>query len=115
MKKLICCILLAFSLISFQQANAQKSKFYYYPSSNVYYDVVNKHYIYPNNGNWQTVRVLPSGIRVSNTPRYVVYNTNRNIWVNNSVHVTKYKNHPNGRAVGYKRNHHYKKHGRGKH
>jgi hypothetical protein len=105
MKKIISILLVIFSLTAFKQADAQKLKFYYYPSTNVYYDVANRQYIYPDNGNWQTVKVLPTRILISNTPRYVVYNSTPNVWVNNSIHVTKYKHVPNGRAVGYYRNH----------
>ena len=39
---------------------AQQLKFYYYPSSNIYYDVSKKKYIYPANGTWNTVTVLPA-------------------------------------------------------
>src|SRR5437016_3765546 len=62
MKKIIIALVFVFSLISFQQAGAQQLRFYYYPKSNVYYDIANHQYIYLNNGTWTTVTTLPSGM-----------------------------------------------------
>jgi hypothetical protein len=102
MKKIIFLLILVISVSAFK-ADAQQLKFYYYPGSNVYYDVANKQYVYVENGNWVTVSKLPARVKVVNTPRYIVYNNDRRVWVNNGVHVKKYKdNRPNGKATGYK-------------
>ena len=103
MKKILFAILFFFSLTSFKEAGAQKLKFYYYPSSNVYYNTVDNQYVYMNNGNWVNGTALPANINVKNSRRVIVYNPNPKVWENNSVHVKKYKNnYPNGKAVGYK-------------
>ena len=80
---------------------AQQLKFYYYPSSNIYYDVSKKKYIYPANGTWNTVTVLPAKVRVGPAPRVVVYHSSPQVWASNADHVKKY-NPPKGKAVGYK-------------
>ncbi len=103
MKKVLIVLFMFASLIMFKQANAQQLKFYYYPNNNVYYDVAHKQYIYSDNGNWTTVTTLPSGLRVVNTPRYIIYNPTPQVWVQNPIHLKKYKNnYPKGKAVGYK-------------
>ena len=103
MKKILFALLMLFSLLSFKQAGAQQSKFYYYPTPNVYYDMSNHKYIYLDNGNWVKVTTLPAHVKVNNSRKVVVYNPGPQIWVNNSAHLKKYKdNYPNGKAVGYK-------------
>jgi len=106
MKKIFFALLLIASILSVKQAGAQLIKFYYYPNTNVYYDVTQRQYIYADNGNWVTVAALPTGIRVVNTRRVVVYNPTPQVWIQNPGHIKKYKTHyihyPNGKAVGYK-------------
>lgn len=101
MKKIIVALLLVISLISFQQAGAQQLKYYYYPRTNVYYDLANHQYIYLNNGTWTTVTTLPHGLTASGR-RVLVRHSGGNVWVNNATHKQKYYTAPNGRAVGYK-------------
>ena len=107
MKKLLLLVL--FFAATGLAVNAQK-KFYYYPGSNVYYDVAQKQYIYLNDGSWTPVTSLPTSLRVGRSPRYVVYSQTPEVWGQNQEHVKKYKapkqkNYPNGKAVGYKGSH----------
>jgi hypothetical protein len=101
MKKIIFGLLLVVSIMSFNKAASQQLKFYYYPESNLYYDVVNRQYIYLNNGTWTTVHVLPA-TKSDGGRKVVVYHSGRNIWVDNAAHLKKYSTPPRGKAVGYK-------------
>ncbi|MDB5232079.1 MAG: hypothetical protein JWN76_2884 [Chitinophagaceae bacterium] len=67
--------------------NAQGSKFYYYPKSNIYYDVDNKHYLAFNDSSnsWQSLDTLTRQQLVSlgkriliNHPADPVYKNNDN-------------------------------------
>ena len=100
MKKIIVALLLAISLISFQQAGAQQLKFYYYPSSNVYYDLANHHYVYLNNGTWTTINTFPPRFRARDR-RVIIYHSGPEVWMDNTTHHRKYYNVPRGRAVGW--------------
>ena len=103
MKKILFLFLLAVAISSAKQAGAQQKKFYYYPNSNMYYDVGSHQYIYLNNSGWVNVNTLPPGIIVNKTRRVVIYNPTPDIWVHNNKHKLKYKNtYPKGKAVGYK-------------
>ena len=94
---------------------AQQLRFYYYPSSNVYYDPAKKVYFYQNSGSWTSVRTLPTDIRVASTPRVTVYHNNPEVWRDNEVHIKKYKDtSPRGKAVGYKGSNPNKAKGKGK-
>jgi hypothetical protein len=101
MKKLIIVLLLVVAAVGFNKTTAQQLKFYYYPESNVYYDVVNKQYVYLNNGTWTPVRVLPASKSASGR-KVILYHSGFNIWVDNSAHLKKYSSPPRGNAVGYK-------------
>jgi hypothetical protein len=72
-------------------AQTKKMKFYYYPSSNVYYNTASGKYIYNNSGTWTTVTTLPSTISIARTPRVIVYNTTPRVWENNGNHKAKFK------------------------
>jgi hypothetical protein len=103
MKKLLLFILL--STATSLAVDAQK-KFYYYPASNVYYDLSQKQYVYLDGSNWTPVRSLPAGLNVGRS-KYVVYSQTPEVWNQNAAHVKKYKapkqqKTPNGKAVGYK-------------
>ena len=95
MKKIIVVLALLFAFGSFKQATAQaRVSYYYYPSSNVYYNISTGDYWYYNPGStaWITVRSLPSGITITRTPRYIVYYNGKDVWKDNASHKTKYKN-----------------------
>ena len=90
MKK-ITFLLLVVMLAFAGNIQAQKTKFYYYPSSNVYYNTESGKYIYNNNGNWTAIDKLPPGIATANTRRVIVYSNTAQAWQSNEEHKTKYK------------------------
>lgn len=106
MKRLFAAIGLVMALSFGQSAAAQQLRFYYYPASNVYYDVANKRYIYPDNGTWVTRSALPSRRAVLGTNRVTVYSETPQVWRYNAAHKAKYRGKsagaPYGKAVGYK-------------
>ncbi|MDB5193960.1 MAG: hypothetical protein JWQ96_3523 [Segetibacter sp.] len=103
MKKFLLFVLLFVGIGLTGQA---QRKFYYYPTSNVYYDVAQQRYVYQKGSNWTPVTTLPSGINLGRSQRYIVYSQTPEVWNQNQIHVKKYKavktNTPNGKAVGYK-------------
>lgn len=114
MKKLLISLLLVFAICLVSQA---QFKFYYYPSTNIYYDFTQRRYLYVDNGNWTPVKVLPSKFKGVTGPRYIVYNNAPDIWIANDVHIKKYKTPkhitPQGKAVGYKHTNPKKSSGKG--
>ena len=91
MKKIL---LVLFTVIGFAiagNAQTQKIKFYYFPSSNVYYNTASHKYIYNNSGKWTTVNSLPKGLAVAKTQRVIVYHSTPEVWADNNTHVVKYK------------------------
>ena len=73
-------------------------KYFYYPSSNVYFDEASGNYWYWDNGTakWLTVQTLPSTITVANTQRYPIDITGNDPWLNNASDLKKYKVKGNG-------------------
>jgi hypothetical protein len=116
MKKILIAIFCLAAFLIFKPANAQQQqmRFYYYPSSNMYYDITNKQYIYSDNGNWTTVTTLPSTVTLNRTGRVIVYSPNKEVWQQNPEHLKKYKakHYPNGKAVGYKGSNYHKAQGK---
>ena len=61
MKKIVFAL---FVLMSFavsavaQKTTRKKTKFYYYPSANVYYDVATSQYAYDSSGTWVYVQYM---------------------------------------------------------
>jgi hypothetical protein len=114
MKKIILALAFIISLMSVQSAGAQQLRFYYYPSSNVYYDIAGHQYIYLDNGTWLTVTSLPPGVAVTGR-KVLIRHSGKNVWVNNKVHKAKYYTAPpKGKAVGYKGTNPNKKKGKNK-
>ncbi len=96
MKKLAAMIVgvIMVSVFAVTEASAQNRSYWYYPSSNVYYDVAGKQYVFYNAGNWSTAKTLPSGVMlVKGSPRVTVYHAGNNVWSDNAGHVMKYKNY----------------------
>lgn len=95
----ICLIAFTATIAAAQPPHAKaygKHKFYYYPSSNVYYDATPGLYYYNSGNSWTGVKTLPPGFVVaSGTPRYVVYHQGPDVWMDNKVHVVKYKEFKN--------------------
>lgn len=94
MKKIIVLLAVLFALGSFKHAAAQaRVTYYYYPSSNVYYNIGTHDYWYydPGTTAWVTVKTLPSGITITRAPKYTVYYNGPDVWKDNATHKTKYK------------------------
>ena len=91
MKKIIFLLALAIGIQATGSLHAQRVKYYYYPSANVYYNPVTGQYVYYNNNTWTPVRTLPTTIRVVHTQRYIVYHNGPEIWMDNAEHMRKYK------------------------
>ncbi len=86
-----------------------KHKYYYYPGSNVYYNAGPKLYYYNSGSSWKGVSVLPPGITITTgAPRYIVYHNTPEVWLNNDMHVVKYKANKN-KPMKHKK---YKKNGK---
>ena len=90
MKKILFLVFLMIGFSILNNAQAQKTKFYYYPSSNVYFNTASGKYIYNNNGQWTTVKSLPAK-KPLDPHRVIVYNNTPEVWVNNPSHIKKYK------------------------
>jgi hypothetical protein len=98
MKKIMLGLMFVFAMSTAmttvaQQETQQRVRFYYYPSTNVYYNVSTGEYWYYDNGttNWVEVKTLPATITVEKTPRYTVYYNGPDVWKDNAVHQKKYK------------------------
>src|SRR5688500_3144630 len=106
MKQLFAAILMVIGLAIGTKASSQQLRYYYYPSSNVYYDIANKTYIVPSGGTWVTRSAASSRDVVLGTNRVVVYSESPQVWRSNATHKAKYKGKsaaaPQGKAVGYK-------------
>jgi hypothetical protein len=96
MKKIVFAL---FILMSFavsaeaQKTTKKKTKFYYYPTANVYYDVATSQYAYDSSGTWVYVQTLPTSIELGDNPaKYEVWHDTPDVWVDNKVHKVKYKN-----------------------
>ena len=90
MKKFVFLLMVVAFAFS-TNAQTKQTKFYYYPSSNVYFNTASGKYIYNNSGKWTTVNTLPSTISITRTPRVIVYNATPRVWENNGNHQAKYK------------------------
>jgi hypothetical protein len=104
MKKIIMAIALLFALGSTFSLYAQQPtqqptqqdqqvKFYYYPSSNVYFNVSTGQYWYYDEPTvkWMEVKTLPETITLEKTPVYTVYYSGEDVWKDNATHQKKYK------------------------
>ena len=83
-----------------QTQQQQGIKFYYYPSSNVYYNTSTSEYEYYDEGSstWVTVKELPSTITLVKTPVYTVYHNDAEVWKDNAEHLKKYKVNKEGKV-----------------
>ena len=96
MKKIMLRLMFLFAMGTALKTTAQETqrvRFYYYPSSNAYYNVSTGEYWYYDNGttNWVEVKTLPATITVVKTPRHTVYYSGLDVWKDNAVHQQKYK------------------------
>jgi hypothetical protein len=98
---IFCLLVFAGNEASAQQAgtttssgsNAQQLRFYYYPGSNVYYNISSGNYWYHDDtaGKWKSVPELPASIKLVKSPRFSVYHSNADVWMDNPEHLKKYK------------------------
>jgi hypothetical protein len=105
MKKIIMAIALLFAIgltLSAQQPTPQptqptqqdqQTKFFYYPSSNIYYNPTTSQYWYYDEPTtkWMEVKTLPETITVEKTPVVIVYYSGEDVWKDNATHQKKYK------------------------
>jgi len=96
MKKIILGLVLLFALSGTTKLSAQevqRVKFYYYPSSNVYYNVSTGEYWYYDDVSttWIEVKALPTTITFEKAPKYTVYYNGIDVWKENAEHIKKYK------------------------
>jgi hypothetical protein len=95
MKKFVFAIALLFGLTSAINGFSQdhRMKYYYYPSSNVYYNVSTGEYWYYDSPTtkWVEVKTLPTTITVEKTVVDTVYYNGPDVWKENAMHQKKYK------------------------
>ena len=99
MKRIILAFALLFGIsgvmhLSAQQADQnQKVTFYYYPSSNVYYNAASDEWVYYDEPTtkWITVKTLPSTITIVKMPVDTIYYQGNEVWKDNAEHQRKYK------------------------
>jgi len=97
MKKIILAFALLFGFsgvvhLSAQQAD-QKVTFYFYPSSNVYYNAASDEWVYYDEPTtkWITVKTLPSTVTIVKEPVDTIYYQGNDVWKDNAEHQRKYK------------------------
>ena len=98
MKQLIIAVALLFAVGSTMEASAQKTRYYFYPETNVYYNTVTGDYWYYDEPTttWMTVRALPTAITVNDNDRYVLMYDGKEVYKMNADHKKKYKVKKNG-------------------
>ena len=81
-------------------------KYYYYPSTNVYFDEANGNYWFkdsPSSVTWKRTRTLPSTFKPGKAPRYKLNYKGIDPWTNNKEDIIKYKVNPNGKVITRKK------------
>jgi hypothetical protein len=105
MKKIIFGLFLLFAMVTKLSAqvpvivDTTSTKYWYYPSQNLYYNDVTGDYWYYDEATtkWADVKKLPGTIKFAVTDdRYPVYYKGTDIWRDNKVHLSKYKVKKNG-------------------
>lgn len=77
-----------FTIISSREDPTDGTTFYYYPRTNLYYDVERERYIYPDtiNGGWQKSRKLPGEGKDKLGKYFILNNPAPPVWSQNSHH-----------------------------
>jgi len=92
---MICVAALVASAQNSDTANRNSSphKYYYYPSSNVYFDQVSAKYWYWDNSTsqWKTTTTAPVGVILQKKDRYALNYSGDAPWKNNAADMKKYK------------------------
>lgn len=96
---ILFCFSTVFSLIicSCNNVLQKEYEFYYYPEKNIYYDVVNKEYIYSLDGGqtWDSLFVAAEKEPATLGTKRILHSNQHSIWLNNAEHIQQF----NGRAV----------------
>jgi len=76
-------------------------KYYFYPSSNVYFDEATGNYWYLDSGTsqWLSAQTLPSTVTLVETPKYLLDYTGNEPWQNNAQDMKKYKVTKSGKVI----------------
>ena len=69
----------------------QRSKYFYYPRANVYYNPYAHNYYYLNNGAWISANSLPREVYLDRYYQAVYCDEGENIWDNNQSNVNYYR------------------------
>jgi hypothetical protein len=100
MKRIATLLLTIILLAAAPKANAQLTqvKFYYYPYTNVYYNLGTKEYLVYDStvSKWNSVRELPDSFNVVSTPRHLITYKDTEVWRDNAAHLKKFKVKSNG-------------------
>ncbi|HEY2728199.1 MAG TPA: hypothetical protein VGI61_13570 [Parafilimonas sp.] len=73
-------------------ATQKKFEFYYYPSRNVYYDVLNSLYLYSLDGgkNWDSLIVKTNKEPATLGTKRIIYSNSPAVWKDNAQHVSEF-------------------------
>lgn len=73
----------------------KKFEFFYYPASNVYYDVTNSVYLYSLDGGktWDSLNTKTNKEPAIPGGKQVIYSTTPEIWEENAEHLKQYNGH----------------------
>ncbi len=92
MKRVFFALLVVCGFLFTQDVHAQRTRYYYYPDANVYYNPVTHEYAYSDNGTWTRNRELPNTVVIHDRKRHVtVYHDKGDVWMDNDMHRKKYK------------------------
>jgi hypothetical protein len=89
---IIACAALSASFISCNNKQPQQHEFYYYPKTNVYYDLQSSTYIYSLDGGrtWYSVNKLTENEPGTLGNKQIIYSTSNEIYKDNAAHRKKY-------------------------
>lgn len=111
MNKLVIVLVLACGFFFSQSANAQRTRYYYYPDQDVYYNPGARTYTWNDNGHWNTGRQMPENMHVDRRAKHVtVYHQNPNVWEDHDMHRKKYGRHEDGDDRRNDRDRHHDEH-----
>ena len=106
MKKILFLTLICGSMLSVSAqvqvvpATTITHKYYYYPTSNMYYDASTGDYWQHDNtsGHWTQTHTLPTTVTVEKAPKYSINYTGKDNepWKDNASDIRKYKVRKNG-------------------
>lgn len=97
---LICGAMLSASAQTTTVTDSVTHTYYYYPSSNVYFDQASGNYWYwdKSSSQWQMNTTLPQTVTVEETDKYQIPYKGNDPWKNNAEDMKKYKVKKNGKV-----------------